>query len=104
MGISETQFVAINQAATATVVAAVASAKIRVTQLVLVNTAAQTLNFKSGAGGTALQGAMSLPATGTLVLPFNPNGWFETAAGAALELSQSGATQVSGTLGYVLVT
>lgn len=102
--ISETQFVVINQAATTTVVAAVAGCKIRVTSLFLVNTAAQSLTFKSGAGGTPISGAMALPATGVLVLPFNSNGWCETAAGALLELAQSGATQVSGTLAYVLVS
>jgi hypothetical protein len=105
VAVSEVQFTAVTQAATGTIVAAqAAGVKIRVVALFLVNTAAQTLTFKSGAGGTALTGAMALPATGILVLPFNPQGWFETAAAALLELAQSGATQVSGTIQWVAVS
>jgi predicted enzyme related to lactoylglutathione lyase len=105
VAVSEVQFTAVTQAATGTIVAAqAAGVKIRVVALFLVNTAAQTLTFKSGAGGTALTGAMALPATGILVLPFNPQGWFETAAATLLELAQSGATQVSGTIQWVAVS
>ena len=78
--------------------------KIRIVSLFLVNTAAQSLTFKSGAGGTALTGAMALAANGTLVLPFSAAGYFETAAAQLLELSQSGATQVSGAIGWVGVS
>jgi hypothetical protein len=102
--VGEVQFAKIDQAATATLVAAqVAGVKIRVVALFLVNTSAQSLTFKSGAAGTALTGAMALPATGVLVLPFSTQGWFETAAAALLELSQSGATQVSGAIAWVPV-
>lgn len=105
MALSCVQFAKIDQAATGTLVAAqAAGVKIRVVGLFLVNTAAQTLTFKSGAAGTALTGAMALPATGVLVLPFNPQGWFETTAAALLELSQSGATQVSGAIQWVAVS
>jgi hypothetical protein len=95
----------INAAATATLVAAqAAGVKIRVVGLFLVNTAAQTLTFKSGAAGTAITGPLALAATGQLVLPFNPQGYFETAAATLLELSLSGATQVGGTLQWVAVS
>ena len=66
--------------------------------------ASQTLTFKSGAGGTALTGAMALAANGTLALPFSPTGWFETTAAALLELALSGSTQVSGAIGWVAVS
>lgn len=103
--LSEVQFVPINTAATATIVAAQAAGiKIRVVSLFLVNTSAQTVTFKSAAGGTAITGPMAIGALGTLVLPFSVTGWFETAAAALLELSMSGATQVSGALGWVQVT
>lgn len=103
--LSEVQYSVISQAATATLVAAQgAGVKIRVVGLILVNTAAQTLTFKSAAGGTAVTGAMALPANGQLVLPFNSQGWFETAANALLELAQSGATQVSGAIQWVAVS
>src|SRR5690242_17450933 len=97
--LTEVQFTSVSQAATGTVVAAQTGAKIRVVSLFLVNTTGQSLTFKSGAGGTALTGAMALAANGSLILPFNPTGWFETAAATLLELSQSGATQVSGAIG-----
>ena len=103
--LSEVQFAVINQAATATVVAAqAAGVKIRVVALYLVNTTAQTVTFKSAAGGTAISGPMAIGALGTLVLPMNVTGWFETAAAALLELSQSGATQISGGLSWVAVS
>ena len=101
--VSEVQYVAISQSATATVVAALATGKIRVVSLVLVNTTALSVVFKSGAGGTALTGAMPLGALGQLVLPFNTRGWFETAAATLLELSQSAGTLITGVLGYVQV-
>jgi hypothetical protein len=105
VSVSEVQFAAVTQAATGTLVAAqAAGVKIRVVSAFLVNTSAQTLTFKSGAAGTALTGAMALPATGILVLPFNPQGWFETDAAALLELAQSGSTQVSGAIQWVAVS
>jgi hypothetical protein len=103
--LSENQFLVINQAATATLIAAQAAGiKIRITSLFLQNTTANTLTFKSAAGGTPVSGPMALPALGSLVLPFNPAGWFETAAAALLELALSGATQVSGGLSWVAVS
>src|SRR5947199_9848416 len=97
-------FAVINQATTTALVAAqAAGVKIRVVSLFLVNTTAQTLTFKSGAGGTALTGAMALAANGVLVLPYNPQGYFETAAATLLELAASGSTQVSGGLQWAAV-
>ena len=103
--VSEIQFAVINQTATTTLVAAqAAGVKIRVVQLFLVNTTAQTLTFKSGAGGTALTGAMALGNNGILVLKPSAVGYLETAAAALLELAQSAGTQVSGALGWVAVS
>jgi hypothetical protein len=104
--LSEVQFASVSlAAATGTLVAAqAAGVKIRVVSLFLVNTTAQTVTFKSAAGGTALTGAMALPANGVLVLPMNVTGWFETAAAALLELALSGGTQISGALGWVAVS
>ena len=84
------------------VVAAVTGKKIRVHSLYLVNghTATQTVRFESGAGGTALSGQMILGANGGLVLNDNEKGWFETAAGAALNLELAGGTTVDGGLTY----
>lgn len=86
-----------------TLVAAVASKKIRVMSLFLVAAGAVTARFESGAGGTALTGQMNLAANGGFVLPFNPVGWFETASNTLLNLELSGAVSVDGSLTYVEV-
>ena len=83
-----------------TLVAAVTGKKIRVLSLFLVASAAVTVRFESGAGGTALTGQMSLAANGVLSLPFNEQGHFETAAAALLNLELNGATSVDGALTY----
>lgn len=82
------------------VAAAGAGKKIRVTSLYAVAAGAVTVKFQSGAGGTDLTGAASLAANGGFVLPYNPAGWFETAANTLLNMSLGGAVQVSGSLTY----
>jgi hypothetical protein len=84
--------------------AAGASNKIRVTSLYLVSAGTTTVRFESGAGGTALSGAMSLVANTGFVLPHNPNGWFETAANTLLNMELNAAVQVSGGFSYIVVT
>lgn len=88
-----------------TLIAAVTGKKIRVHSLYLVNghTSTQTARFESGAGGTALSGQSVLGANGVLVLPESEAGWFETAAGALLNLELGGATTVDGLLTYTEV-
>ena len=86
-----------------TLIAAVSGKKIRVLSYVLVNghTAAQTIRFESGASGTALSGQMILAANGVIEAGFNEGGWFETAAGALLNLELAGATTVDGHISYI---
>lgn len=86
-----------------TLVAAVTGKKIRVLAAVLVAAGAVTAKFQSGAAGTDLTGAMSLAVNGSLVLPFNPSGWFETAASTLLSLLLGGAVSVAGVITYVEV-
>jgi hypothetical protein len=87
-----------------TLVAAVASKKIRVTSLYIVASGgANTVRFESGASGTAKSGQMSIAANGILVLPYNPQGWFETGTNTLLNLELSAATSVDGGLTYVEV-
>jgi hypothetical protein len=84
-----------------TLVAAVTGKKIRVHALFFVVAAAVVVRFESGASGTALTGQMTIPAEQpTLVLPYNPLGWFETAAGALLNLELGGNVSVDGALVY----
>jgi hypothetical protein len=84
-----------------TLVASVASKKIRVHQCILVCSAGEnTVRFESGAGGTALTGQMTISDNQGFVLPFSPIGWFETAATTLLNLELSAGTSVDGVLAY----
>lgn len=83
-----------------TLVAAQATGiKIRVLALTLTSTGAVNAKLQSGAGGTDLTGLFTIAAAGvTIVLPFNPHGWCETAAATLLNLNLSGAVAVGVTL------
>lgn len=84
-----------------TLVAAVTGKKIRVLAGFFTMTGtAVTIRFESGASGTALTGQMTPSQGETIVLPFNPLGWFETAAGTLLNLELGGAQSVDGALTY----
>ena len=84
-----------------TLIAAVASNKIRVLSLFLVSAGTVNVRFESGASGTALSGQMNLVANTGFVLPFNPYGWLETASNTLLNLELSGAVSVDGAISYV---
>lgn len=87
-----------------TLVAAVTGKKIRVLAGFFdMSGTLVTMTFQSGAGGTALTGAIGIAQSTTFTMPFCPVGHFETAAGALLNLSLSGAQQVSGYLVYIEV-
>ena len=102
---SQPKFAAIDAASSGdnTIVAAVTGKKIRVVALFLVAAGAVTVRFESGAGGTALTGQMSLAANGGFALPYNPVGYFETAAGELLNMELGGAVSADGSLVYELV-
>lgn len=84
-----------------TLVSAVTGRKIRVTSCLLVASDDVTVRFESGASGTALTGQMVLSPSSGFSLPYNPNGWFETAASTLLNLELSGTIPVAGSLTYV---
>lgn len=86
-----------------TLVAAVASKKIRVLSYSLVANGTVTVRFESGAGGTALSGQMDFVANTGISVPFSPVGHFETAANTLLNLELSGAVEVAGHLTYIEV-
>lgn len=107
-GTGRTPVFAIIDAATSgdnTLVAAQgAGNKIRVYAAFLVAAGTVNVRFESGAAGTALTGQMNLVANTGFVLPFNPLGWFETAANTLLNLELSAAISVDGCLVYSIVT
>jgi hypothetical protein len=86
-----------------TLVAAVAGKKIRVLSFLLVGAGTVAVAFQSGAGGTALTGAMPLAASTVVQGAYNPSGLFETAAGVLLNLNLSAAIGVRGMLTCVEV-
>lgn len=90
----------ISQAAgTGTLVAAVPGARIRVMSAFLSSAAASTFNFQSHTTTSNKTGTFTMGADG-LVLPYNPDGWFVTNAGEALD-AVVGTTTLSGSINYV---
>lgn len=83
-----------------TAVAAVTGKKIRVLSYYIRQSAAGTVRFESGAGGTALTGVM-VTTTADLVVRdgYHPMGHFETAAGELLNV-EAGTGAVMGYLTY----
>lgn len=86
-----------------TLVAAVASKKIRVHGLFIVCAAAVTLDLQSHTTTATKTGSMPFAANGGMVVSFSPTGWFETVAGEALDINLGGAVAVGGQLIYTTV-
>jgi len=89
-----------------TIVSASSGFKIRVLACYLVADGDDVdVRWESGAGGTALSGAIPLKESTGYVLPFNPVGWFETDDGddELLNLEKTGTPNVYGGLTYILV-
>jgi len=85
-------------AATNTIVAAVTSKKIVVKSIVLVCSAANTVNWEDGT--TDISGVMSFAANGGYSM--SGGNLLETTAGTLLALTSGSAQQVSGHISYTL--
>lgn len=81
-------------------VAAVANKVVKLYKILIVLEDAADVIFYDGAAGTALTGAMSISAGGSIVLDFDGEPWFQTSAGNALVVNLSGASQCSGRAYY----
>lgn len=91
-----------NTAGDQTLVAGIAGQIITVYQIFFVVSAAATLTFRDGTGGTALTGAMSFTANGSLTFPFDTQPWFFASPGNNFVLTQTTTTaQVSGRIYYI---
>jgi hypothetical protein len=91
-----------NTAGDQTLVAGVAGQIITVYKVFFVVSAAATLTFKDGTAGTALTGAMSFTANGSLTFAFDNQPWFFASPGNAFVLTQTTTTaQVSGRIYFV---
>lgn len=108
------QYKVIDLSASATpLITGTAGKKIRVLSLFMdANNGSSTWRFETSTGPTELTGNLFLSsgasgastATGAVVLPHNPTGWFETLAGDDLRLIlSSGSAGLGGALVYELV-
>ena len=80
-----------------------AGIKIRVISVVAVcGVAANTMTLRSAT--TAISAGFPFAANGGMVLNENASGWFQTAAGEALNVNLSGANAVGVSITYLLVT
>ena len=82
--------------ATHTLVSAVTGKKIRVLAAVITTVDGLNLTFKSGATSISA----NIAAAGA-VFPYNPHGWFETAAGETLGFALDAAESTSVQITYV---
>lgn len=83
------------------IVAAVAGAKIRVLALAMVTTSANSVHFRSAT--TPISATFPLGANGGVVLSLNEHGWFETAAGEALNINMSAASATGVQIQYIRI-
>lgn len=84
-----------------TIVSAVADRRIRVLSMDMMAATPINGRFQSGVAGTNLTGYSFMGASGGLVRPFNPAGWFQTATNTLLNLNLTAAQSVGGCLTYL---
>jgi len=84
-----------------TLVAAVASRKIRVVSYAFICSGTVGVKFQSGTGGTALTGVMEFTAQTGIAPGLNQWGHFESASGVLLAINLSAAIAVRGHLTYL---
>ncbi len=80
-------------------VAAAAGAKYRVLQVAVISTLANSVKFQSAS--TDISGTFPLGANGSLVLPYNEHGWFETNENEALNINMTVATSTGVQIQYI---
>lgn len=86
-----------------TLVAAVTGQKLRVLAAILHANGAVNVNLQAHTNTGTKTGLFYFAAAGgNLVLPFNPEGWFDTPNGDALDINLSGNVAVGGQLVYVV--
>lgn len=97
--------VAVSSSGVNQVVAAVTSKKIRLIAAYLSCSAAVNAKWQGDTSGTPvdLSGLMYGTTNSGIVMPYNPVGWLESAAGKNLGINLSGAIAVGGTVVYVEV-
>lgn len=89
-----------SSAAAADIVAAVTGKRIRVTSVVCSNSAAGNIAFKSAS--TDIGTLVAKTADPTIVLPWNPDGWFQTVVSEKFAMTPTGGT-ATGFITYIEV-
>lgn len=101
--LSDVLFATASGTASTDIVAAVTGRKIRVLSVIMSQASATSLKFQSNAT-TDLTGAFTTVAANLNVqLPYNPFGWFQTAAGEKLNYVPATAVATHVTITYILV-
>lgn len=87
------------------IVAAVTSKKIRVLAYNFIANGTVNAKFQSDGAGSPVDktGLKYCVVNSGICAPYNPKGWFETAAGKTLDINLSGAVAIGGELVYVEV-
>ncbi len=94
-------FSGVTVVASGQVIPAFAGKRIRVTGLVLVANSPISAKFQSAT--TDITGNFPLAANSGFVMPYNPEGWFDTAASEALNIVLSAGTTVAMQFTYITV-
>lgn len=85
-----------------TLVSAVTNRKLRVLSYNFMSGVGNNVQFQSGTGASnLLTGTYFVGSNGGLVAPYNPIGWFETAASNLLNLKMASAQSVGGCITYL---
>ena len=85
-----------------TIVAAVATKKIRVLSYHIMSLVGNNIRFQSGTGASnLLTGFSYIGSNGGLVAPYNPMGWFETSGNNLLNIKMTAAQSIGGCLTYL---
>ena len=79
-------------------VAAVGGKSVKLYRLLLFATNPTLITFKDGS--TPLSGPIQLLESGSIVLDFSGDPWYQSSVGATLNINSSVATQISGTAWY----
>lgn len=86
-----------------TLIPAVAGKKLFIISMSMISNGTVNVKFQSHILPTDLTGLYYLVANTGFVLPFNPNGWFQTIAGEAFDINLSAAIAVGGSITYIEV-
>lgn len=99
---SDQEDVVVDQTGSGFIVTGIATEIIRLYRLAVTVSAATTVTFYDGEGGTALSGPFNLLANGSIVLDDSGNSWYTTSPGNGLYAVLSNAAAVLAGTAWVI--